>query len=377
MTSRERVLAAINHQEPDKIPIDSWMAPDVAEAMIKALNIDLSSDRFALSKRLGHDMLYASLGICDGFNSIYKEERKIGENLYQDPFGIQWARQEQEGYGHYCEMVEHPLADLDAYKTYRFPDPMAVEKSGFELFEETIAKDGKEYAILGGVPCTIFEAAWYLRGLENFMMDLYLNKDFADELLWKVTEYHLTISRRLVEMGVDIIWWGDDVSIESGPAINPDLYREMIKPKYAYMISEVKKINPNVKIAYHCDGKVEWMLDDLVELGIDILNPLQPDANDVRAIKEKYGKIFTFWGNVDTRNVMSGGSCSDVVEEVKRVIETLGHGGGLILSSNHTIQATPRAVDNTIAFYWACEKFRRYPLDVKPVKSKRKVDWTT
>jgi len=376
MNSKERVLMTINHEEPDKIPYDTWMAPSVGDAMVKLLNVDLAQDRFALGKRLGHDMLYASLGICDGFNSIYKEDRKIGENLYQDVWGIKWGKKSQQ-YGHYCEMIDHPLGDLAAYDKYRFPDPFIAEKAGFEMFEELIKNDGKEYAIMGGVPCTIFEAAWYLRGLENFLMDLHLNQDFALELLDKCMRYHLEISKKLVEMGVDIIWWGDDVANERGPYINPDHYRKLIKPLYAYMIQEVKKINKDVKIAYHCDGKIDWILDDFAELGIDILNPLQPDVNDVAEIKKKYGKQFTFWGNVDTRNIMSNGSCSEVVEEVKNVIATLAPGGGLILASNHTIQASARAVDNTIAFYWACEKYRDYPLRVAPVESKKKVDWVT
>ena len=376
MTSRERVLAAINHEEPDKIPIDSWMAPDIGDTLVKLLNLDLGEDRFALDKRLGHDMLYASLGICDGFNSIYKPERKIGDNLYQDAFGIKWGKKSQE-YGFYCEMLSHPLADIKDYDTFRLPDPIETEKKGFELYRGLIEKEKKEYAILGGVPCTVFEAAWYLRGLEAFLMDLYLNRDFAEDLLKKVMNYHLAISKRLVEMGVDIIWWGDDVSNERGPYMQPGLFREILKPLYAHMISECKKINPDIKIAFHCDGKIDWILDDFVELGLDILNPLQPDVNDCAAIKKRYGDKLTFWGNVDTRNVMSKGTVSDVVNEVKHVIDTLGHGGGLILGSNHTIQASARAIDNVLAFYWAMDKFRDYPIDVTPKQSTKIVDWVT
>lgn len=376
MTHKQRVLCALDHREPDRIPIDSWMAPGLAEELTEILNLDLAKDRFALDKRLGHDMLYASLGICDGFNSIYKEERKIGDNLYEDAFGIKWSRKDQ-GMGHYCEMVEHPLADIKNYDTYRFPDPQIAEESGFELFSQLIAKDGEEYAILGGVPTTIFEAAWYLRGLEQFYMDLYLNRDFANDLMDKAMHYHLDISKKLVKMGVDIIWWGDDVANEAGPAMQPELYRELIKPKYAYMVQEVKKINPNVKIAYHCDGKIEWLLDDLVDWGVDILNPIQPDANDAAGIKKRYGDKLSFWGNVDTRTIMSEGSCREVAEEVRNVAETLGKGGGLILASNHTIQYTPRAVDNTMAFYWACEQFRDYPLKTKKVVNRKNVDWVT
>lgn len=374
MNSKERVLTAINHEEPDKVPIDAWLAPEVSEVIIKLLNIDISKDRFAMAKALGHDMLYTNIGMCDGFNSIYREDRKVGENLYQDLWGIKW-RKKSHKYGSYCEFAEHPLANIKNYDNYKWPDPLNSLKKEIEMYRKLIEKDGKEYAILGGVACTMLEASWYLRGLENFMMDLITNKDFAIELLDKTMNYHLTVSKKLVEMGVDIIWWGDDISNERGPYFSPKLYRELIKPRYAYMIQEVKKINKNIKIAYHTDGKIDWALDDLVEIGIDILNPLQPDVNDVEAIKKKYGKKLTFWGNVDTRSVMSNGSCSDVVEEVKNVIKTLAPGGGLILASNHTIQATARAVDNTIAFYWAAHNFRNYPIKLEPIKSHIKVDW--
>ena len=376
MTPRERVLTTLNHEEPDRVPIDSWMAPEVANQMVKALGVDVTEDRFAMAKALGHDMLYASLGICDAYNSIYKEERRIGENLYQDPWGIKWRKVEQ-AYGCYCEFAEHPLADINDYATYQWPDPMTVEESGLKMFEELIATCGQEYAILGGVPCTILEAAWYLRGLESFLMDLYENRDFVIELLDKAMEYHLEISKKLVEMGVDIIWWGDDIAGESGSLLNPELYREIIKPRHAYMVQEVKKINRDVKIAFHSDGKIDWALDDMVEIGIDILNPLQPDVNDSIAIKKRYEDKLVFWGNVDTRNVMSNGTCAEVVEEVKSVIETLGPGGGLILATNHTIQATPRAFDNTLAYYWAAEKFRDYPINIHRVAGQRDVDWVT
>lgn len=373
MNSRERILATINHEEPDKVPIDSWIAPEIANELIDALNIDLSKDPFALSKALGNDLLYSTIGFCDGFSSIYKEERKIGENLYQDAFKIKW-RKKSFKYGSYCEFAEHPLADIKNYENYKWPDPFEIYKDGFELYKNLIEKDGKEYAILGGCACTMFEASWYLRGLENFLTDFYLNKDFAIELLDKTMEISLKISKKLVEMGVDIIWWGDDVANERGPYISPKLFKELIKPRYARMVDEVKKINKNVKIAFHCDGKVDWVLDDFAEIGFDIINPLQPDVNNVEEIKKKYGKKFTFWGNVDTRRIMSKGKFSDVAEEVRRVIEILSPGGGHILCTNHTVQSSERALDNTIAYYWSAEKFRNYPLNVSKIGEKKKLD---
>jgi uroporphyrinogen decarboxylase len=174
--------------------------------------------------------------------------------------------------------------------------------------------------------------------------------------------YGLEISKKYAEMGVDIIWWGDDIAHERGPMMRPALFRKLIKTRYAYMTQEVRKIKPDIKIAFHSDGKIEWALDDLVEIGFDIINPLQPDVNDSAMVKQRYGKLLSVWGNVDTRTVMSQGSVEDVVNEVKHVLRTLSPGGGHIFCSNHGIQDTPRALDNILAFYWAFHQFKRYPI---------------
>jgi len=366
MTSKERVLMAINHQEPDKVPLDAWLAPEVADQLIKMLNVDASQDPFALAKRLGHDLLYRAVGFCEGFSTIYDESKKIGDNLYQDDFGIKWSFKKQD-LGGYCEMVEHPLADPRNYDRFRWPDPLKVSKVGLEENRQLIERDGKQYGIIGAVACSMLEGAWYLRGLENFLLDLAGNLDFAEELLERTMKHSLALSRELVKMGVDILWWGDDVGVETGPLMRPELFRRLLKSRYARAFSELRGLNKNLKIAFHSDGKVEWALDDLVEVGVDIINPLQPDANDVAAVKKRYRKKLAVWGNADTRNVMSRGSVQEVVEEVKKVIRTLSPGGGHLLSSNHTIQATPRAVENTIAFYWAAHHFRGYPVRLESV----------
>ena len=369
MTSKERVLAAINHEEPDKVPLDSWLAPEVADELITLLGVDTSNDPFALAKRLGNDILYRAVGFCEGFSTIYDESKKIGDNLYRDDFGIKWSFRRQK-HGGYCEMVEHPLADTKNYDHFVWPDPLEVSKAGLDENRQLIAREGKQYGIIGAVACSMFEGAWYLRGLENLLFDLANNLDFVEELLDRTMHHSLVLSKELVEMGVDILWWGDDVGVESGPIMQPDLFRRLLVPRYAQAFTELRRLNKNLKIAFHTDGSVEWALDDLVGAGVNIINPLQPDTNDVAEVKRRYGKRLTVWGNVDTRTIMSKGTASDVVEEVKRVIGLLSPGGGHILSSNHTIQATPRAVENTIVFYWAAHGFRNYPIRIREVQEK-------
>ena len=367
MTSKDRVRMAINHKEPDKVPLDGWLAPEVADQLVAMLGVDTSNDPFALGKRLGHDFFYRAVGFCEGFSTIYDDSKKIGDNLYQDDFGIKWSYKAQE-HGGYCEMVEHPLADLDQYDHFVWPDPLEVSKIGLEENRALIQHDGKEYGIIGAVACSMLEGAWYLRGLENLLVDLANNLDFVNDLLDRCMQHSLALSRELVKMGVDILWWGDDFSVETGPLMSPELFRQLLIPRYASVIEELKGIDKHIKFAFHCDGKVEWALDDLVEIGVDIINPLQPDANDVAAVKKRYHKQLGVWGNADTRSVMSKGSVADVVEEVKLVIDTLSPGGGHLLSSNHTIQATPRAVENTVAYYWAAHTFRDYPISIGKVR---------
>jgi uroporphyrinogen decarboxylase len=362
MNSKQRVLTAINHEEADRVPLDVWLPSGVSHELAKRLGVLGCADAYALPKRLGHDLLKSPMaGVCEGFSSTDYPQRKIGDNLYQDKFGIQWRLAKHE-YGAYCEFAAHPLADSSAYSHYQWPDPLAAEQEALDGCAKLVAAEGRDYAIMGCIPCTIFECAWYLRGLENLLMDLAAQRDFADELFERAMGYALPVSKKMAELGVDIVWWGDDVSHERGPMLKPADFRSMIKPRYAYMAQEVRKVNKDVKIAFHSDGAIEWMLDDLADIGFDIINPLQPDANDVAAFKKRYGKRFTVWGNVDTRVVMSSGSVTDVIEEVKHVIRVLAPGGGHIFCSNHSIQDTARALENTVSFYWAFNQFNQYPI---------------
>jgi len=239
MNSKERILTTLNHKEPDKVPIDSWLTPEIYSKLLELFDIDLSNDPVALEVFLGDDLLYReNLGIDNGFNTIFMPERKVkGEdNLFVDPWGIKWKRINQK-YGSYGEMVEHPLADIKKYDNYKLPDPDSENLDEYELI---IKKYGKSHAILGSVPCSILEASWYLRGLENFMMDLLTNKDFVNDIMDKVMEYHLHISKKLIKMGVDIIWWGDDIGCENGPFIPPHSWREFLVPRFMERVFSTK-----------------------------------------------------------------------------------------------------------------------------------------
>jgi len=208
---------------------------------------------------------------------------------------------------------------------------------------------------------TSLDVGSYGFGLEQVMQDLVINKDFMHAYLDRLMKWIDEAGSRLVGLGVDVIWIGDDFGMQDGMVISPQLFREFFKPRYAYLFSKWKTLNPNVKIAFHSDGNIFPIIPDLIEVGLDILNPVQPKSMDPAKVKKMYGDKLTFWGTVDIQEVMPFGTVEDVANEVKLRIQTVGPGGGFIISPAHNIQAqVPLA--NILAYYEAAKKFGRYPL---------------
>ncbi|MFQ6067345.1 MAG: uroporphyrinogen decarboxylase family protein, partial [bacterium] len=163
-------------------------------------------------------------------------------------------------------------------------------------------------------------------------------------------------------LGVDIIWIGDDVGMQDRMLMAPELWREFLKPRYGLIFEEFRRVNPEIKTAFHTDGYVEPVIPDFIEIGLDILNPVQPKSMDPAKLKKLYGDRLTFWGTVDIQEVLPFGTPSRVEEEVKLRLKTVGRGGGLIISPAHNIQPDV-SINNILAFYHAARKYGRYPLN--------------
>jgi uroporphyrinogen-III decarboxylase len=149
-------------------------------------------------------------------------------------------------------------------------------------------------------------------------------------------------------MGVDMIWTGDDVGAQNRMLISPSMWRKYFKPRMANFISEIKAINPNLKVAYHTDGNVEPIIPELIEIGIDVLNPIQPASMDPASVKMQYGERLSFWGTIDEQHTLPFGSPADVRAEVLKRLKTIGVGGGLILGPTHHVQ-----LDTPMENFWA------------------------
>ncbi len=355
MKHRERVMLALDHQEPDRCPLQVSFTPEFADRLRADLALNQQTlnvaraghnphgggNTYELERALGEDMLLTSVGWA---NSYYQD----GER-YTDEWGITWRSTPYEtpyGLGHYTEMIAHPLADAAAISSYRPPDPRRAELYADAAW--TLAEFKDEYWITGVTVTTIWETAWALRGYDQMLADLIGDPDLADAILDIPYRYHLAAAARLVEMGVDMIWIGDDVGSQRAMLMSPRMWRRFLKPRMATFIATLKGLNPRLKIAYHTDGTVWPIIPDLIEIGLDVLNPIQPACMDPAELKQRYGANLCFWGSLDEQYTLPFGTPTDVAAEVCRRLQTIGRGGGLIIGPTHHIQ-----LDTPLANFWA------------------------
>ncbi|MBC8181300.1 hypothetical protein H8E88_09255 [candidate division KSB1 bacterium] len=353
MKSKERVITALNHKQPDRPPVFVTVTPQIGEALNKMLAIkndglvdSFFANRISYTKaltQLGNDCVCVATCWPEGFTPVENEDGSV-----TDEWGIV-----SKSTGMYNEMIGHPLAYVETIEEldeYTFPDPLA--KGRFDFAREMIKKYGNDFAIIGEQECSVFEMSWYLVGLEKFLLDMMIEKPYIFELMDRVMEINLKQACQLIELGVDIIWTGDDMGDQNGMILSPELWRKIFKPRMQHVFSTFKKLNPNIKIAYHSCGSILPIIPDLIEIGLDILNPLQPLAKGMEAepLKKEFGEKLSFFGGIDIQHLLPQGTPAEIKEVVKEKMQILGKNGGYILAPVHNIQPdTP--IENVIALF--------------------------
>lgn len=383
MTPRERVLAALNHEEPDRVPIVIGVSNATGMKMkpyrelkrlcgIRALDMYLydwpelgtaAVDEETLV-RLHSDVR----GVWDREPAGVRERNRNREpgTPYVDSWGIGQVKLGDDWFP-----ALHPLQDattVEEILTYPgwpdMGDPTRVahvRERALQLREEN------QYAVMG-TPWLLFpfERAIQMQGMEAFFLNLASNPDLAAALLRKTTDLCMALMDAFLrECGdlIDIIKIGDDLGTQTGLLISPGMYRQFLKPLHAAYIAFIKE-RTDAKVFFHTDGDVFDLLDDLVEIGVDILNPIQTSAGrmaDLKALKRRYGKHLVFCGAIDTHRVLPYGTPEEVQQEVRRVINALGPGGGYMVAAVHTIMNDVPA-QNILAMVDAVEEFGQYPL---------------
>ncbi len=364
MNPRERFLTTLRHEEPDRVPTFANLTFQVAEELGKKMNLPWKTEDSRLSTRISYTEILLELGndavgigpLRARSTPTYWEEGRL-----IDEFGFVYKR-----VGLYNEIIKRPLADVETVEEvdkFQIPDPLAPGR--WDLAEKQIERYKQHFAIIGDIEATIFELSWNLVGMEKFFMDLVMGKPYVFALLDKVLEYQLSCGKKMVGLGADMIWAGDDFGTQKGMMISPELWRRVFKPRMKYIIEELKKQNPEVKIAYHSCGSIRPIISDLIEVGVDVLNPIQPQARDMnlRELKKECGDELVFFGGVDEQRVLPFGNTKEVRGEVKLRIAQAGREGGFIIAPSHNIQPdTP--LKNIYAYFEAIKEYGIYPIEV-------------
>lgn len=357
MRPRERVLSAINRKITDRPPIFASFTPQIGDAFNKLLNItddglvdSFFANRISYTKaltQLGNDCVCVAVCWPEG---VIPRDNGDGST---DEWGITCRNT-----GMYYEMVSHPLANIETVNDlYKFKFPDALAKGRFDHAEKQINKYGSDYGIIAEQECTVFELSWYLVGLEKFLLDMMMEKPYIPELLDIVMDISLKQATKLVEMGVDIVWTGDDIGDQNGMMLDSDQWRKIFKPRLQHVFSTLKKLNPEIKIAYHSCGSIRPVIADLVEIGLDILNPIQPLAKDMdaKSLKLMHGNEPVFFGGIDIQETLPKASPDEIRKYVNEKKSILGAKGGYIIAPAHNIQPdTP--IKNVLAFFEAAKE---------------------
>lgn len=355
MNSRERVLKAINHEQPDRPPIFATLTPQVAEKLASELNLPKEApfDSF-LSPRMSHNELLTGLGNdCVGIAACYP--KNFPSRLERDGTIVNEWGMIFKPVGLYNEFAAYPLSHIntvDDLDNHEFPDPFAEGR--YDAAIKLISKYSKDYAIVANLECLFFEIAWYLVGLEKFLMDLIMEKEYTLALMDRILDINTEIGKQLIQIGADVIWTGDDFGTQQGMMMSPELWRKVFKPRIKKTIDKFRKLNPDIKVAWHSCGSIVPIIPDFIEIGVDILNPIQPLAKgmDPKFLKETYGNSLTFFGGIDIQQLLPMGTPEQVKNEVKRIANILGKGGGYIVAPAHHIQDdTP--LENIFALFEA------------------------
>jgi len=382
MKSRERVILALNHQEPDRIPID--LGGSIVTSVTKSAYLDLKEflglpqeeiamldyvqqlpyltedllQRFQVDFR----MVQLPAATAPGL-SIFEE----GDYLaFIDRWGSKLHMPRQGGL--YFDWVDFPIqsTNLQALDEYKWPRPDLLENNLRLRDQAKYLYEMTEYALVGSavIGGGIFEQPARTMGLENFLMALVREPQFVDRLMDRITDIYIESCNNYLDLLGDYIqvftFW-DDVCTQDGWMIRPDLYRKLIKPKQKRLVEAIKK-KTQAKLFYHSCGATFDLIPDLIDLGFDILNPVQVSARgmDTKRLKQTYGKDMVFWGGaVDTQSVLPFGKPQEVVDEAKRRIDDLAPGGGFVFAAVHNIQAFVPP-ENIVAMYDAAYDFGFY-----------------
>ena len=357
MNSRERVLKAFGKikGQPDRIPLQFDLCRELTDYFGKKLGIpvhytdNLYEDvTYRISANeirtaMGSDVVITGASVSDKYK-IIKDSAGTWLNEYN-------MRMRQGDI--YVEVVGYPLAhvqtkaDIEAFK---FPDPDAPGR--YRDAEGLVKQYHKDYVVIGDIEVTVFSLAQQLVGLEKLLVDMMMESEYVVPLFELCAEFQTKVGLRLIEKGVDALWYGDDFGTQTSLIMPPEIFRSQLKSIYKRMNDTFKARNPEIIPILHSDGAVSELLNDIYDMGFEVFNPVQPGVPGhlPQDLKSRFGDKFAFWGAIDQQDLLPHGSDEELGKDIIEKINILGKGGGYMIAPAHIIQSdvSPERVEKFI-----------------------------
>ncbi|MGC9318190.1 MAG: uroporphyrinogen decarboxylase family protein [Armatimonadota bacterium] len=313
MTPRERIIAAIEHQESDYVPYAIPIDPEVVERVTAYYGSDRWRERI-------HTFVHSA--------GVQWRDGNPGDGRWTDRFGVVWEDAPGRGAWH---SVQVPLNE-PTLEGYQFPELLPNEE--FEAMRQSFSGPHDHYRLVG-MGMLFFERSWALRGMENILMDFRLHPEFAHELFERLMRMHLDLTDRLAQLPIDAIRFGDDFGAQNGLIMGTPIWREFLKPRLAQMYSRAHEHGFHVWI--HSCGDNSAIIEDLIDIGVDVFNPFQPESQDVYEMKRRVGGRIAFEGGIGTQEQLPRWRPEEIRAEIRRLVREIGRGGGFIISPTKPI----------------------------------------
>ena len=377
LSHRERVLRALRHQEPDRVPLDLGSTRNSSihvtayqemKAHFGVEAADSIAHKYMQVVRV-HEPVLKALDI--DFRGVWAgspdsaPDIPVGEDGYRDEYGV--TRRKPPGLMYY-DLVESPLAgQISVHDIVNYPLPDPADPGWVRGVRDQLLhyRENTDYAVVLGLPSMFVHATQFLRGFEDWFTDLAADRRLAAALFDRAVEHSTAVATELLKAGgdlADVVATSDDLGFQGGPMISPEMYRTLFKPRHKRYLDAVRE-NTDAPIHLHSCGSIYSLLDDFIEMGVDAIHPVQVAAKDMDSgmLGPEFGSRLGFWGGVDSQQVLPYGSPGEVRAEVRRLISDLAPGGGYVLSAVHNIQnGVP--LGNVLAMYEAGKEYGRYPI---------------
>jgi uroporphyrinogen decarboxylase len=327
MNSRERVTAALGRKKTDRAPMNMWLTPH----LVARLKNERGAEDFQDCLKM--DLRFSEYHAVLEKNDFSKRTRDFHPGASVDAWG---CGSYPVGYYHYAKS-EHPLKGLDsAEEIDDYPFPALRPELG-KMREGADAIKNSGFAACSQYECGTFERATALVGMEELLMLMHARPELAERLFHRISDIKARVAAAHTEAGVDILWIGDDIGIQRGPLMSPVMWRELVLPHLKKIIRAARKIRDDIPVAYHSCGSVAFAMDGLVGAGIDIIQSVQPEANNIEELYKNYGSKLCFWGGIGSQSVMSHGGPDDVRKETRCLLDLFGPAGGYICAPAHCL----------------------------------------